>query len=147
MKLTLLCVGKPRTQYLEPAIEAYGARLKHWVSYDIVVVPASTIEQEASKLLARIQPDDRVILLDERGAEWSTPELAKQVENWQNQSVKSVVFVVGGAFGAHDSMQQRADSVWSLSRLVFPHELVRLLVSEQLYRAYDVLHGGKYHHQ
>ncbi len=113
---------------------------------DIVVVPSSELATESQKLLSRLSPDDVVVLLDERGKQWSTPELSGQIESWQNQAAKSVVFVVGGAFGVTDDLPNRANHVWSLSTLVFPHEQVRLIVAEQLYRAYDLLHGGKYHH-
>lgn len=146
MKLTILCVGKPRTTHLEPAIAEYKERLQRWVNLDVVVVPATDLETESAKLLDRIRPDDLVVLLDERGKNWSTPELSAQIETWQNNSTRSVVFIIGGAFGVSDAVVTRADHVWSLSRLVFPHELVRLLLAEQLYRAYDLLHGGKYHH-
>lgn len=146
MKLTLLCVGRPRTQYLESAIDEYVTRLSRWVTFSIDVVPSSDLETESTKLLSRIRPDDMVVLLDERGVEWSTPELTGAIETWQNQSVKSVVLVVGGAYGVGAMVTQRANHVWALSRLVFPHEMVRLIVAEQLYRAYDLLNGGKYHH-
>ncbi len=102
MKLTLLCVGKQRTQHLEPAIAEYVSRLSRWTSMDIVVVPSSELATESQKLLSRLSPDDVVVLLDERGKQWSTPELSGQIESWQNQAAKSVVFVVGGAFGVTD---------------------------------------------
>ena len=146
MKLTILCVGKTRTEQFEPAIERYVDRLKRWVKLDIDVIPASDVEQESAKLLDRFGVDDTVILLDETGDNWSTPELAVRIEQCRNQSVRSLIFVIGGAYGVSGAVAQRANYVWSLSRLVFPHELVRLMLSEQLYRAYDVLHGGKYHH-
>lgn len=146
MRLTLLCVGKARTQHLEPAISEYVTRLSRWAELGIVVVPSSTLETESAKLLARTSSDNVVILLDERGTQWSTPELAQKIEMLQNRSVKSVVFIIGGAFGVNDELIQRADHTWGLSRLVFPHEMVRMIVAEQLYRAYDLLSGGKYHH-
>lgn len=146
MKLTLVCVGKVRTEFHDQAIAHYIERIKRWVRLDVEIIPASDGERESAKLLARFGTDDIVVLLDEVGKNWSTPELAAHIERWQNQSVRNVVFVIGGAYGVTDEVKRRADYVWSFSRLVFPHELVRLLLSEQLYRAYDLIHGGKYHH-
>lgn len=146
MRICLLCVGKSSTKHLEPALQEYLQRLKPFSNVSIEVIPSSDTDSESSQLLKRLDGQDVVVLLDERGQEWSTPELAERIERWQNQGTKSVVMVVGGAFGVSQAVRDRADMVWSLSQLVFPHELVRLIVIEQLYRAYDVLRGGKYHH-
>lgn len=146
MNISLLYVGKARSAHFEPAIQQYAARLQRWVSFEQTAVSRSTVEEESQKVLARIPADALVILLDERGRQWSSEELSQQVEAWQNRAVRSVVLVIGGAYGVSDAVQKRADATWALSRLVFPHEIARLLVCEQLYRAYDIVHGGKYHH-
>jgi 23S rRNA (pseudouridine1915-N3)-methyltransferase len=146
VRIKLLCVGKTSTKHLEPALNEYLQRLRPYVSCTVDVVPGSDADAESAQLLKRIAPQDTVVLLDERGKVWSTPELAQQIDAWQNNAIKSIVFVIGGAFGVNETLRQRADSTWALSRLVFPHELVRLIVVEQLYRAYNVLGGGKYHH-
>lgn len=149
MNITILAVGKKRTEYFEPALTEYQKRLSRWVNVRWHIVPASTIELESQHLL-RIIYDSRnhsiCVLLDEHGLSWSTPELAHNIETWQNQSVKDVLFVVGGAHGVTAQVQAAVSCVWSLSTLVFPHELVRVLLLEQLYRAYDLNAGGKYHH-
>ncbi|MCA9331019.1 23S rRNA (pseudouridine(1915)-N(3))-methyltransferase RlmH [Candidatus Saccharibacteria bacterium] len=146
MRVRLLCVGKERTKYLDQAIAEYGKRLRPTVRVEIETVPASETTQETNSLLKRIVDDEYVILLDERGVLLSTPELAERIQELQNDAVRSVSFVVGGAHGVSAELRRRADMEWSLSPLVFPHELVRLVVMEQLYRAHDILRGGKYHH-
>ena len=146
MRIRVLCVGKVRTKHLESAIEEYLTRLAGAVRVEIEVVPASNITDETTALMKRLTADEYVVLLDERGMLLSTPELARRIEDCQNDAVKRVTFVIGGAHGVEPELSKRAQFVWSLSPLVFPHELVRLLVIEQLYRAYDILRGGKYHH-
>lgn len=146
MNITLLYVGKAQSAQFEPAIQQYATRLRRWVSCEHIAISRSSVEEESGKLLDRISPDALVVLLDERGNQWSSEELSGYIETWQNQAVRSVVFVVGGAYGVSQAVHDRANQVWSLSRLVFPHEIARLLVCEQLYRAYDTVHGGNYHH-
>lgn len=149
MNITILAVGKKRTEYFESALAEYQKRLSRWVNVRWHIVPVSNIESESQQLHRLIEDagSHRVsILLDERGHTWSTPELAATIESWQNQSIKEVLFVIGGAHGVNTQVQDAVTQVWSLSALVFPHELVRVLLLEQLYRAYDLNAGGKYHH-
>lgn len=146
MNITLLYVGKAQSPQFELAIQRYVTRLRRWVSCEYVAVSRSSVDEESRKLLERLSPDALVVLLDERGHQWSTQELSRHIETWQNRAIRSVVLVIGGAYGVTQAVRDRANVVWSLSQLVFPHEIARLLVCEQLYRAYDMLHGGKYHH-
>jgi 23S rRNA (pseudouridine1915-N3)-methyltransferase len=100
--------------------------------------------EESERLLKRLKQDDFVILLDERGNNLSSPELAALL---QGRGDHQVVIIIGGAFGVTPELRERADVVWSLSRLVFPHQLVRLILAEQLYRAQEITRGGQYHHE
>jgi 23S rRNA (pseudouridine1915-N3)-methyltransferase len=103
-------------------------------------------KQEAKLILAQINTDDFLVLLDERGKQLSSPQLANFIQQRANESTKTIVFLIGGAFGVEGSVFERANFTWSLSPLVFPHMLVRLILSEQLYRACTILRGEKYHH-
>lgn len=146
MRITILAVGKNRTSHLDDAIAEYQKRLNRWAEIDWRYIATSDKDTESLQLLKQLPAESHVLLLDERGKQWSTPELAAQLESWQNTSTKYVVIVIGGAHGVNAQLQERANNVWSLSSLVFPHELVRLILIEQLYRAHDLNHGGSYHH-
>jgi 23S rRNA (pseudouridine1915-N3)-methyltransferase len=152
MRLTLLCVGKKHDPLLVAAIDDYSRRLSHYypVAWDIVppgqgdMAAVRTVEAKA--LLAKLKPDDYVILLDERGRQFDSPGLARQLEQQALSGRRSLVFVIGGAHGVSLAMTERANLIWSLSALVFPHQLVRLILAEQLYRAATISKGEHYHH-
>ncbi len=146
MNITILAVGKPKTAYLEPAIKEYEQRLAARVKIAWQFVPTSNNEEESARIIRAVPTGCHVILLDERGVPSSTPQLAETIEMLQNRGTKSVTFIIGGAHGVNGAVRKRADLVWKLSDLIFPHELVRLILIEQLYRAYDLNHGGNYHH-
>ena len=93
-----------------------------------------------------LQPADKLILLDERGKNLYSPDLATLLQQYADQSTKNLVFLIGGAYGVSDAVKKRADFYWSLSNLVFPHMLVRLILAEQLYRACTIMRNEKYHH-
>lgn len=101
--------------------------------------------EESDRILAKLTGDNFVVLLDERGSNLSSPELAQTLQRGF-EAGKQVTFIIGGAYGVDDRVRQRAELVWSLSRLVFPHQLVRLLLAEQLYRAQEIVGGRPYHH-
>jgi 23S rRNA (pseudouridine1915-N3)-methyltransferase len=146
MKITILAVGKARTDLLDSAIIEYEKRLSRWTAINWQFVPTSTPDKESEQLMKILADKSQVILLDERGQAKSTTDLAKTLEDLQNQSVKDIVFVIGGAHGVNPAVRARANQTWKLSDMIFPHELVRLILIEQLYRAYDINHAGKYHH-
>lgn len=104
------------------------------------------MQKEQEQLLKRAGRTDRVIALDERGVEWTSVQLADQMRGWQ-QDAASVALLVGGPDGLTDACRQRADSVWSLSRLTLPHGLVRVVLAEQIYRAWTILQGHPYHRE
>lgn len=101
--------------------------------------------EESDRILAKLTGDNFVVLLDERGSNLSSPELAQTLQRGF-EAGKQVTFIIGGAYGVDDRVRQRAELVWSLSRLVFPHQLVRLLLAEQVYRAQEIVGGRPYHH-
>jgi 23S rRNA (pseudouridine1915-N3)-methyltransferase len=146
MNIVILAVGKVKTEFYEPAIAEYQKRLGRFVKLGWRFVPTSDPVTESQQLLRYLPADCPVILLDERGGQRSTLELASYIENLKNQSTKTLVFIIGGSHGVTHQLTKRADAVLSLSRLVFPHEQVRLMLVEQLYRAYDINAGGSYHH-
>jgi 23S rRNA (pseudouridine1915-N3)-methyltransferase len=156
MKLQLWSVGKPHEAYAKPGIEEFTKRLSNYfpADWNIISPPknAGNLSEtelkkaEAAIILQQLQKDDYLVLLDERGKSLSSPELAQWIQQRANESARRIVFLVGGAFGVDESVMQRADFTWSLSRLVFPHMLVRLVLSEQLYRACTILRNEKYHH-
>jgi 23S rRNA (pseudouridine1915-N3)-methyltransferase len=144
MKITIISVGKQHDSTISEAIATYETRLKKHCNLAWELIPPSDKGQESRRILDRLR--GYVILLDETGVMLSTPDVSARIERLQNDSVKELIIVIGGAYGVTDELKQRADLVWSLSPLVFPHQLVRLILVEQLYRAYDLLSGGKYHH-
>lgn len=152
MKITIIAIGKKHSRELEPLIAGYQKRLKKPFDLDWLFLPHSNLAgdlargEESQRILARLASQDFVILLDERGKNLSSPELAQIFQ--RNFTIsRRIVLIIGGAFGVSDELRARADLVWSLSRLVFPHQIVRLILIEQLYRAQEILAGGKYHHQ
>lgn len=145
MKITIITVGKNHDITVRDAINEYQTRLtKHIGQLAWVLIPSSTVQAESEAIAKRIS--GTVVLLDETGTLLTTPKLAEKFEMYQNNSVKQVTFIIGGAYGVTDDIKLRSDYIWSLSPLVFPHQIVRLLLIEQLYRIYDLLSGGRYHH-
>lgn len=156
MKIIIITVGKQHDQKLTRAITEYEQRCQRylpleWRYITTKSIPSTDItilkKQESQKILSQLRPEDWVCLLDETGKEISTPQLAQNIEHCKNNSIKNMVFIIGGAYGVDSSVIQRADFSWSLSPLVFPHQLVRLILTEQLYRAHTILAGEHYHHQ
>ena len=152
MPLTILTVGKKHESWVLEGIIRYQKRLRAPFSLEWVFLSHSSFDgdrarqEESERILSRLKHDDYVVLLDERGKAYDSPALAALLEEPLSRSV-SVVLIIGGAFGVDASVHQRAQKVWSLSPLVFPHQLVRLILVEQLYRAQQITTGGSYHHE
>ncbi len=156
MKLRLISVGKHHEPYVKEGIDDFTQRINKYFKADWLIIPTpkngpslSEIElkkAEASLILNQIEKDDYLILLDERGKSLSSPQLANFIQQRANESNKQLVFLIGGAFGVDAQIASRAQMVWSLSQLVFPHMLARLILSEQLYRACTIIRNEKYHH-
>lgn len=146
MKISIITVGKKHDPNLAGAIEVYETRLKSFCDFSWTFIPSSDAEKESVAILRAIKPEDAVVLLDESGYLASSSQLALYLERSQNSSVKHVAVIIGGAYGVNRAVFDRADAVISLSKMVFPHQIVRLLAVEQLYRAYSILAGNGYHH-
>ena len=150
--IKILAIGRKHESWIADGLERYQKRLKAPWNVDWVLLPHSAREgfqarqEESSAILSRLKDDDFVILLDERGKLFDSPALSRQIEQVFPTS-KTPVFIIGGAYGVDDSLTSRANLIWSLSPLVFPHQLVRLILTEQLYRAGEIAAGHPYHHQ
>ena len=157
MKITLLTVGKTDKDWVKQGIDIYAFRMKHYFPFSIVEIPelknASSLSQEQIKtkegelILKNVKPADEVILLDERGREFSSMEFAKTLQDKISYTGKDIVFVIGGAYGFSEAVRQRSNSKISLSRMTFSHQMVRAIFVEQLYRAFTIMKGEPYHHE
>ena len=148
--ITLLAIGRKHDTWIEDGLERYQKRLKQPWDIKWELVPHSSLEgararqEESERTLARLDDHMYVILLDETGQPLTSPALATYLEQRFVLS-QPVTLVIGGAYGVSDQLKSRADFIWSLSPLVFPHQLVRLIVVEQLYRAQTIMRGQSYH--
>jgi 23S rRNA (pseudouridine1915-N3)-methyltransferase len=157
MKITFLTVGKTEDAYLKDGIDKYVKRLKHYTKLELVDLPelkntkALTEQQQKTKeaelILKKISPLDHVILLDEKGMEFTSKQFAAYIDKKSISSTSSLVFVVGGPYGFDQAVYERANDKLSLSRMTFSHQMIRLFFTEQLYRAYTILKGEPYHHE
>lgn len=157
MKITLLQVGRTEGEYLITGISEYESRLKHYISYQTITIPAlknqsslSTDMQkvrEGEEILGRLKESDVVILLDEHGKQYTSEEYAGYIQKHMSSGAKSVVFVIGGPFGLSDQVMKRANGMIAFSKMTFSHQMIRLIFTEQLYRAFTILRGEKYHHK
>ena len=156
MKITLLLTGKTTEKYISEGIELYEKRIKRYLPFEIKEIPAlknnSSMSEEVQKkkegeaILKEISAPDFVLILDEKGKETDSIKFSGMLQQYMNQSVKHVVFVVGGAYGFSDEVYKRANGKISLSKMTFSHQLVRLVFVEQLYRALTIIKGEPYHH-
>lgn len=155
MRINLLCIGKTDDREIKNLIAYYTARLpKHW-NFEIVEIPdvknarnltPDLLKKEEAKLFsAQFESGDFVVLLDENGKHFTSREFASKIDHWQNNSVKRICFLVGGAYGFSEEIYQRANEKISLSKMTFTHQMIRLFFVEQLYRADQILQGKPYH--
>lgn len=157
MKITLLTVGKTDKDWIRQGMDIYISRLKHYIPFSVVEIPelknvsALTKDQikvrEGELILKNVRPADDLILMDERGKQYSSVELAKVIQDKISYAGKDMVFVIGGAYGFSEAVYQRADSKISLSRMTFSHQMVRAIFVEQIYRAFTIMRGEPYHHE
>lgn len=151
MAIKIIAVGKKHESWVQEGIERYQSRLKKPYDVEWALLPHSALqddrarEDESERLLTRLTDREFVVLLDEIGDEVDSPQLSQLFGNAFTAG-RSLTFIIGGAYGVDDRVHQRADFVWSLSLLVFPHQLVRLILAEQLYRAQQIAAGHPYHH-
>lgn len=157
MNITLLVVGKTDEKYLQEGIDVYSKRLKHYVNFDLVVIPAlkdqkgatpdEVKEREAALILKHTAKSDRIVLLDEHGTEHTSTGFAQYLQKQMNAGIRNLTFVIGGAFGFAPSVYAAASDKVSLSKMTFNHQMVRLFFAEQLYRAFTILNHEPYHNE
>ncbi len=156
MKIQFLSVGKTHDSFVKEGVELFTKRISNYFNVEWTVVPmpknAGIMEptmlkiKEGEILCALINKEDYVVLLDERGKNLTSEAFSKFIEQRTVESVRNLIFLIGGAYGVSDSIIKRANFKWSLSALVFPHQLVRLILAEQVYRACSIMRNEKYHH-
>lgn len=156
MKFQFWSIGKNHETYVKEGVELFTKRISNYypVEWNILPSPknaamlseADLKKKEGEMITGFLQKDDWLILLDENGKILNSEGLASLIQSRANESTKNIVFLIGGAFGVSDAVKQRANYTWSLSKLVFPHQLVRLILAEQVYRACSINRNEKYHH-
>ena len=153
MKIRLVMVGRTERGFVEEGIRHYRERVSRtWGVEEAIIAatgkgdPAHQQRTEGERLLAALKPGEKVIALDELGRTLGSTAFAKQLGAWQDQGARQVAFLIGGGYGLSDAVRERADLILSLSAMTFPHQLVRILLMEQIYRANSILHGSGYHH-
>lgn len=149
----LLTIGKTKNKAYQELEEDYFERLKHYTPCEHVILKDSRqteiknkIQEESQALLKKIKAGDYVILLDEKGNHFTSKQLADEIQKINNRGVRRCILIIGGAYGVSEELKKRSQAVWSLSTLTLPHELSRVTLLEQLYRAHTILKGEKYHH-
>jgi len=157
MNIKLLAIGKTDDKNLQTLIEQYQKRLSFYVKFDLEIISdiknaknlseAQQKEKEGELILSKITPTDQLILLDENGKSFSSVGFSDYLQKKMNSGVKTLVFVIGGPYGFSDAIYQKASGKVSLSEMTFSHQMVRLFVVEQIYRAFTILRNEPYHHQ
>ncbi|MBO8467979.1 MAG: 23S rRNA (pseudouridine(1915)-N(3))-methyltransferase RlmH [Bacteroidetes bacterium] len=157
MNITLLTVGKTDRNWIWEGLQTYCARLKHYMPFSVVEIPdlknISALskdqikEKEGQLILKNLKDADEVILLDEKGKEYTSKEWALMLEKKISSGGRNIVFVIGGPYGFSSQVYSRANGMISLSRMTFSHQMVRTIFTEQLYRAFTIMKGEPYHHE
>jgi 23S rRNA (pseudouridine1915-N3)-methyltransferase len=156
MKLQFWSIGKAHEAYVKTGIEDFTKRISHYypVEWNIIPTPKNSgmlsemdlQKKEGETILGWLKKGDYLVALEETGKSFTSPSFASFIQDRGNESTKQLVFLIGGAYGLDEAVLKRADFKWSLSTLVFPHQLVRLILAEQVYRACTILRNEKYHH-
>mgnify|MGYP003606107167 FL=1 len=152
MKITVLCVGRRSQEEYIDAMQTYTKRLQtsYKLSWDLLassaLEPSKAKQIESDVIRAKLKPNDIVWLLDERGQQISSIQLSNKLQTLKNTGISRLVIIIGGAYGVDESLRNSVTWQWSLSKLVFPHQMVRLILAEQLYRADQIDRGSAYHH-
>ena len=157
MKILLIVIGKTDSKWLEEGISLYAERINHFTQFGIQVIPdqrntrnmdtAIQKEREGESVLRLLQPGDDVCLLDDKGAEMTSVQMASWLEKRMSRSSKRLVFIIGGPYGFSSQLYGRVPERISLSRMTFSHQMVRLIFVEQLYRAFAIINKLPYHHE
>ncbi|HJP92923.1 MAG TPA: 23S rRNA (pseudouridine(1915)-N(3))-methyltransferase RlmH [Pyrinomonadaceae bacterium] len=150
MRIRIVWTGKTRDARLRALIDDYAGRLSHFVRCEVTELrdlgrsDKTGIDKETKRISDALRPASVTVLLDEDGAEWTSQQLAAQVQSWESSGIKEVAFVIGGPDGFTRDFKSKVDRRWSLSKLTLTHEMARVLLFEQLYRAYTIIHGLPY---
>ena len=157
MKIVLLTIGKTNEQYLLDGISKYEKRLKHFSSFEIIEISnikktksisnIELIKMEGKLVLNKLQSSDHLVLLDEKGSNFTSVKFSEGLNTWMLSGMKRLVFVVGGAYGFSDEVYKRGNEMISLSKMTFSHQMVRLFFVEQIYRGFTILNNQPYHHK
>ena len=157
MKIKLLAIGKTDDKNLQTLIQSYEKRLKHYIKFELEIISdiknvknlseKQQKEKEGELILKNIASTDNLILLDEKGNEFRSVEFAKFLQKKMNSGIKQLVLVIGGPYGFSEKVYQKASGKISLSKMTFSHQMIRLFVVEQLYRAFTILKNEPYHHE
>jgi 23S rRNA (pseudouridine1915-N3)-methyltransferase len=157
MKITLVLIGKTEEGFIDQGFKRYLERLRHYININIITIPvikdssklsiAQIKEHEATLLYKNIPSGSTIVLLDERGIEFRSIDFSAQLQKWMNAGTKDLCFVTGGAFGLSDEIKKSASYQLSLSRMTFTHQMIRLILAEQLYRAFTILRNEPYHNE
>jgi len=155
MIVQILSVGENKNSYLKVGEKDYIKRLKHYCRLEMDTIKEEKIRKnqgisviqklEATRLIGQLPRQAKVVALDQKGKCVSSIAFTQKIQQWHNESVQRVVFIVGGPLGLHETLLQRADWILSLSKMTFTHEMARMLLLEQIYRAYTIIRGEKYH--
>ena len=157
MHLSLIATGKTSQPWIQEGIDVYAQRLVRYTKFSYVETPnlkgkfakadpARVMKEEALQVEKCLKGVDHLILLDEHGPQMGSVELSKHLQGLMNRGLKQTAFLIGGAYGFDPSIRARAHGTWSMGKLTFPHELIRVFAIEQLYRAHTILKGEPYHH-
>lgn len=157
MTIKLLAIGKTDSTHLQELITEYEQRLKHYIKFELDIIPdiknvknlseVQQKEKEGEAILKRLQPTDVLVLLDEYGKQHTSIEFSNYLQKKMNAGIKRMVIVIGGPYGFSEEIYQKAQGKLSLSKMTFSHQMVRLFIVEQIYRAFTILKNEPYHHQ
>lgn len=157
MKITLLTIGKTDAGYFIDALNEYQKRLEHYIPFETQIIPdikntkSLSIDQQKEKegelILKALQAGDYLVLLDDKGKEYTSMQFAFYIEKKTHTVAKRLIFVIGGPYGFSDAVYTKANERLTLSRMTFSHQMVRLIFVEQLYRAMTILNNEPYHHE
>ena len=157
MKIVLLTIGKTSEKYLIEGISQYQKRLKHYTQFEMLEIPnlknaknfsnAELMKKEGELILKQLQSSDHLVLLDDKGKDFTSQKFAQKLQSWMLSGKKRLVFVIGGAYGFSEDVYVRGNEKLSLYKMTFSHQMVRLFFVEQIYRGYSILNNEPYHHE
>lgn len=157
MKIKIIAIGKTDNKNLQSLIDEYQKRLKHYIKFEFVSIPDiknsknlsedQQKEKEGALILKQVYSTDVLVLLDEKGKQFRSVEFANFIQKKMNSGIKQMVLVIGGPYGFSDTVYKKSDAKISLSKMTFSHQMVRLFIAEQLYRAFTILRNEPYHHE